>query len=286
MVGGYHVYRSVPYALDKGCAVLFSSQRRIHFETPVLTEAVIVKHQIVRRRLAGDVYAAPLCAPYKLNAFGARNVADVIGAACLLAKSEISFNGAPFALAAYSRVTVPAGIFAVVYVSAAYQGRVLAVRRDDFAENLCFKHCLSHKLFRLHAAPIVGKGAAVRRHCRKIGKCLAFFAHGERSVRVHSHRGVPLYNFKLLFKRRSAVGHRIEVRHGANVGISAVRRRKGACFNAFFIRKSRFSEMYVYITESREDNCIFYIRNTNGRSICGNVERSKLFSYEHSALVS
>ena len=51
-------------------------------------------------------------------------------------------------------------------------------------------------------------------------------------------------------RRGGAVRHGIEIRHGRDVGEAAVGRGKRAGPDRLFIRKSRFTKMYMHINET------------------------------------
>lgn len=88
----------------------------------------------MRRCFACHVHAAALGRADDLDAFPGRNVADVVGAARFLGKLYVARDLPPFALGADAAVPVGAGIRAVVDVTTAKQGVVLAVRGKDLAE--------------------------------------------------------------------------------------------------------------------------------------------------------
>ena len=51
-------------------------------------------------------------------------------------------------------------------------------------------------------------------------------------------------------QRGGAVRHGVEIRHGRDVGEAAVGRGKRAGPDRLFIRKSRFTKMYMHINET------------------------------------
>ena len=99
VVGRYHVYRAVFYALYESLFIFAASQRRVHLESPVLLHVLVAEHEIVRRGLAGHIDSVRLRLPYQLDALLCRDVADVICAARLLGESQVAFNLPVLALA-------------------------------------------------------------------------------------------------------------------------------------------------------------------------------------------
>lgn len=53
-------------------------------------------------------------------------------------------------------------------------------------------------------------------------------------------------------QRGGAVRHGVKIRHGRDVGEAAVGRGKRAGPDRLFIRKSRFTKMYMHINETRK----------------------------------
>ena len=91
------------------------------------------------------------------------------------------------------------------------------------------------------------------------------------------------YRAKLFFKMRNAVRHGIEIRHGAHRRITAVRRRRGARCDGFFIKKARLSEMNVHVAKSGKKNDI--IRNNgNKRSFAAITSDDSLYSFLYSVI--
>ena len=72
----------------------------------------------------------------------------------------------------------------------------------------------------------------------------------------------PMIN-NFLFKHDvfDTVGNRSEVWHWADVCVSSARRCRWTGFNCFFIRKTRFSQMYVYINKTGKNETIIKINN-------------------------
>ena len=62
--------------------------------------------------------------------------------------------------------------------------------------------------------------------------------------------GVAADDGKLLVQRVAAVGDGVQVRHARDVGEAAVRRGHGAGGDGLFIRKTRFTKMYMDINET------------------------------------
>ena len=220
----------------------------------------------MRRCFACHVHAAALGRADDLDAFLGRNVADVVGAARFLGKLHVACDLPPLALRADTAVPVGAGIRAVVDVTTAKQGVVLAVRGKDLAEMSALGHRLAHHALGLHAAPVVGKGDDVWCHARKVCKPLALFADRDRPIGMDMNEGVLLDERALERERFGAVGHGVQVRHGGNVSEAAVRGGQCAGTDGFLIRKSRLTKMNMNINETGKQN---HIRNINNNSIIG-----------------
>ena len=183
----------------------------------------------------------------------------MILAARFLCQPQIALYRPPLALGAYAPVAVQARILPAVDVSAPQQRIILAVGGDHLAYALRFGHRAAHKLFALHSPAVIREGYAIRRKARHIGQLLAPLADGYRRIRVNAYHRIPLDYIYLLLYIFYVVGHGIQIRHGADIGISPVRRRKRAAFDRFFIKKSRLSEMHMHITESRKNISIVEI---------------------------
>ena len=257
MVGRYHVYRAVFYALYESLFIFAASQRRVHLESPVLLHVLVAEHEIVRRGLAGHIDSARLRLPYQLNALLCRDVADVICAARLLRKAQVALDLLVFARARNAPVPVHSCVFAVVDISAEEQGVVLAVCGDYLAESFGGGHRLSHHFVILNAFSVVGECADLIRHALHIGELFAFFADGYRAVGQNFYRRAALYRVQLNLQMLRAVRHGVEVRHRADRRVSSVRRGGRAGSDGFFIRKTRLSEMHMNITKTGHNNISF-----------------------------
>ena len=206
VVGRDHVHRAVEDALDERLPVGLRAQGRVHLEAAVLAQVVLGQHEVVRCGLAGDVQPLRLRPADKRHALLGGHVAHMIGAACLAHQLEIALQLPPLTLAADALVPVGAGIRAVVDVTTAKQGVVLAVRGKDLAEMSALGHRLAHHALGLHAAPVVGKGDDVWCHARKVCKPLALFADRDRPIGMDMNEGVLLDERALERERFGAVG--------------------------------------------------------------------------------
>ena len=175
----------------------------------------------------------------------------MVGAARLAHQLEIALQLPPLALAADALVPVGAGIRAVVDVAAVQEGVVLAVRGDELAEARRLAHRGAHHIRILHAAAVVGKAGDIGCELLHVRKLPAAAVRGDRTVGRHVDDRIRADALQLGGKRLQTVRRRIQIGHGAHAAVSAVRRSKRAGRNGLLIRKTRLTEMYMYIYETR-----------------------------------
>ena len=180
----------------------------------------------------------------------------MVGAAGFAHKPEVALYLPPFALAANALVGVCARILAVVNIAAAQKLVYLAVGGDKLAKRLCLQHRLAHESIVLHAAAVVGESADELRRLLHFRKLSSLTLHAYRAVGQHVYHGVAPDYLKLLFKVLSAVRCGAQIRHRAHAGVAARRRRHAAGFYRLLIRKTRFSQMNVYICETGNNETI------------------------------
>ena len=174
----------------------------------------------------------------------------MVGAAGLFGEPEVPGDRAPLTLGADAAVAVGAGIRAVVDIAAVQEAVVFAVRGKDLTEAAALHHGLAHEAFRLHAAAVVGKRDDAWREPVKIREPLPFFAYRDGAVGMDVDERVFFDDRALHGQRGSAVRHGVEIRHGRDVGEAAVGRGKRAGPDRLFIRKSRFTKMYMHINKT------------------------------------
>ena len=80
---------------------------------------------------------------------------------------------------------------------------------------------------------------------------------------------------ELLAEMFRRVGNRLQIRHGADVGIAAVSCRTGSCGNRFLIRKARLTQMNMHISETGKQN------GTTNINFFGNVRKRIRTSVRH-----
>ena len=146
---------------------------------------------------------------------------------------------------------VGAGIRTVVDIAAVQEGVVLTVRGDELAETCRLAHRGAHHVRILHAAAVVGKAGDVGRELLHVRKLPAAAVRGDRTVGRHINDRIRADALQLGGKRLQTVRRRIQIGHGAHAAVSAVRRSKRAGRNGLLIRKTRLTEMYMYIYETR-----------------------------------
>ena len=250
VVRGDHVHGAVQDPFDKGLPVLRGAEGRVHLEAAVLLQIVLVQHQIVGGGLAADVQALPFCLPDQSHALLRGYVADVVGAASLPDQLQVPPDLAPFALGADPRVAVGFCVGSVVDIAAAEQAIVLAVGGDQLPEALRLRHGRPHHFIVLHAPSVVGEGDHPGRQLFQIGQSLSPLAQGDGAVGIDLHLRLGFDQGLLRGQVFRAVRHRVQIRHGADGGITAPGRRGGAGGYGFLIRKARLAQMYMYIAKA------------------------------------
>ena len=213
----------------------------------------LIKKQVVRRGLTGDVKPLGLGPADQLNALLGGDVANVVGASRFADQFQVARDGPPFTLGADALVSVRLGVFAVVNVAAVSEKIVLAVGDDDLAEALGLAHGGLHHLLGLHAAAVVRKAGHERCECLHVGKLLAALLLRDGTQGANVDQRALADGLQLGGEMLGRIGHGIEVWHGANAGVAAVRRRKRPGPDRLLIRKSRLAEMYVNIHKTGEN---------------------------------
>ena len=253
VVRGHGVDGAVAQALDERLAVLGAAQRGIHLEAAVLLEVVLAKAEVVRSRLAGHAHPAGLGPADELHALSAGNVADVVAAAGLLGELQVALDLAPFALRANALVAVGGGVAAVVDIAAAQQLVVLAVRGDDHALAGGDLHGAAHHGVVLHAAAVVGKGAAAALQRGNVHGLEPPAAARDGGVGEDLDAGVAVDDLLLLGEGLGTVGYGVEVWHGADGGVAAVCGRKRPGADGLLITLAGLAEMDVDIDKAGGD---------------------------------
>ena len=276
MVGGDHVDRSVQQSLQQCFAVGGGAQGGIHLEAPVLAECILVQHQVVRCRLAGDVDAICLGTPDQPDALAGGDVADMVGTARFAAQLNIARNGAVLAFGAYPAMSVGAGVPAVMNIPAVQEAVVLAVRGDHLAQPRRLAHDRPHHVRALHAPAVVRKRDRLRCHAGKVSRLRAALADRQRTVGVHGDAGIAADDVGLNPQVRRAVRHGIQIRHGADGGVTAACRRLRPRADGLLVRITRLPEVHMHITEAGQQG----IRNRTGQ-LAGSVRCFRLGHAPH-----
>ncbi len=201
------------------------------------------------------MYAALLRLPDDLDRFLRRHMAHMIVHTRFLGELHIPLHLLPFRCRVDADMLMRSCIFSVMDAPARSKlPVVLAMRRDQLPEPCSFNHRLPHDLFCLHACSVIRKSAYLRCQCLHLAKLTAALSLDcDGAEGIHMHQGVSVDDVLFDLQIFGCRWNRIQIRHGAYCGIAAVRRCLGACFYRFLIRKTGLSEMYMYITEARND---------------------------------
>ena len=145
---------------------------------------------------------------------------------------------------------VGAGVGPVVDIASAQERLVLAVGGDELAQPGRLLHGPAHQRRVLHAAAVVGEGADLRGQPRQIGQLPPRPLPADAAVGHHAHLRRVADARQLRGQVRRTVRRRGQVRHGADGGIAAPGRRRGARRDGLFIRKTRLTEVHMHIGET------------------------------------
>ena len=254
VVGRDAVDRPVEQPLKQGLPILRRAQRRVHLKAPVLLQRSLVEQQVVRRGLAADVHPAGLGLTDKGDALFRGDVADMVGAAGLLRELEVPGDLSPLALGADAPVAVGGGVGTVMDVAAAQETVVLAVGDDQFPERFGAQHGLAHPRVGLHAVPVVREGDDAGREPLEIRERLPLLPDRDRAVGVDADAGAAGDAGLFDGEMPKTVRHRVEVRHGAHVGVTAARGGAAAGLHRLFIRKARLAKMHMHIAKTGQQD--------------------------------
>ena len=121
---------------------------------------------------------------------------------------------------------------------------------DELAQGLGSVHGLLHLGRVLNPLAVVGKGHHLAGQPLQVRQGLPLLSHGDGPVGMDVDHRVPADEVQLGPQVRRAVRHRLEVGHGAHGGKASPGRRSGAGGNGLFVRKTRLTEMNMYIYET------------------------------------
>ena len=229
MVGGNHVDGAVLDARNQCLPVFCAAKGGIHFEAPILLQIPVVHNQIVGAGFAGNVHPLGLCLADKLYALLGGDVAYMVGAAGFPCQLQIPGNLPPLAFGADTPVAMGLGVSAVVDVAAPQQVVDLAVGHNHLAQCLGPEHGGGHHFLRLHPLAVIGEGDAVGGHALQVGQALALLPQGDGTVGVDMDAGIPVNELLLLLEVGRAVGDRVQVGHGAHIGVAPPGGGPAAC---------------------------------------------------------
>ena len=151
-----------------------------------------------------------------------------------------------------------------MYVAAPEEAVVLAVGYYQLTQPRRLCHGFPHHVRILYSSAVIGKCDGIVSHGSHGHQLPSHFSGSDGSVRIHRYDCVPVYNILLYFQGFRTVRHGIQVWHGAHCRKSACRRCPAAGSYSFFIRKSRFSEMHVYIAKTGKNIIFLMIKLSDG----------------------
>ena len=161
-------------------------------------------------------------------------------------------------------MAVGLGVSPVMDIAAVKETVVLAVGGDDLAEALGLLHGLTHHVLALDPPAVVGEARHIRSHGGKIRQGLALLPTSNGSVGGDADHRVFLDQGQLLGQGLPAVGDRAEVGHGADLGEAPPGSGASAGGNGLLIRKSRLSQMNMYINETGKNGGVMKVNDLGG----------------------
>ena len=245
-----HVDGAVQNTCDQRFLVFCRTDRGIHFESAVFLQHGIIHGQVVGCCFAGHIQTIFFRLTDQFHTFLCGNVADMIFHACFLHQFQVSFDLLPFAFGADTFMSVLFSIFTFVDISAEEQAVVFTVSSNDHVVAADFFHGFQHHFITLYAASVIGEGADMRSQFIDGCQCFAHFANSEGTIGYNFDAGCFADGFQLGLQIFHAVGSGVQVRHGAYCGVAAMCCCQCTCFDGFFIKKARLSEMYVNINKT------------------------------------
>ena len=130
---------------------------------------------------------------------------------------------------------------------------------------MIFFHGPAHQLRALHTAAVIGKACRQRRKKRKIGQFFTLLPPGDGRKGMNADHSLLLNQIELQVQVRRTIRHRIQIRHGKNIGISAPGRGGRAGADGFLIKKSRLSQMHMHIAKAGEYSNFFILETLRPR---------------------
>ena len=109
-------------------------------------------------------------------------------------------------------------------ITAAEQVIDLTVGNDHLTLRLGAEHCLAHHIVTLDTAAIIGKSADIRSHTFDISQRFALFTNRNGTVGIDMDAGITLDGGTLDIQVLHRVRYRVQVRHGADCGITTAGR--------------------------------------------------------------
>ena len=261
MVCGDHVDGAVQNPCDQCFLVFCRADRGIHFESAVFLQHGIIHGQVVRCCFAGHIQTVFFRLTDQSDTFLCGNVADMIFHAGFLHQFQVSFDLFPFAFGRDAFMSMLFGIFSLVDIAAEEQAVVFAVGCNDFVVTADFFHGLTHHFVVLHTASVIGEGANMLNDFVISRHFFAHFTNGDRAVGNDFDTGCFADGLQLGLQICHTVGGGVQIGHGAYCGITAVGRCQGACFDGFFIKKARLSQMYMNINKTGKYKQTAHIKN-------------------------
>ena len=250
MVCSDHVDGAVQNTCDQCFLVFCRTDRGIHFES-----AVFLQHGIIHGQVVGCCFACHIQTIFfrltdQFHTFLCGDVADMIFHACFLHQFQVSFDLLPFTFGADTFMSMLFSVFTFVDVAAEEQGVVFAVCCNDLVVAFDLFHGFQHHCVALYAASVIGKCTDMRVEFIKCSQCFAHFTDSKCAVGNNFDAGCFANGFQLGFQIFHAIGCRVQIGHGADCCVAAMSRCQSTCFDGFFIKKARLSQMYMNINKT------------------------------------
>ena len=227
VTGDDDINRAVGNAADQRQPVFFAAQRRRQLgEGAVVFDIVLVEHEMRRRNAAGDFQAAGFGGAHRVNAFGRRNLRDVVAAAGQFDQPQVAVDHRRFRRCRNAGQAEPRRQLALMHDAGALQILIHGVLHDERVKGRGIGQGAAHGQ-RVHdGAVAVGEGDSPGlAQQADFGHPLALAAARQRRHRVHADNGRVAGAPRNEIDQRRIVDHRIGVRHGDDGGDAAGRRR-------------------------------------------------------------
>ena len=245
-----HVNGAIQDTFDQCFLIFFGTDGRVHFEASVFLQHGIVHCQVVGCCFTCHIQTVCFCLTDQFYTFFCGDVAYVIFHACFLYQFQIAFDLFPFAFGTDAFMSMRLSVSTLVDVAAVEQGIVFAVGCNDHVVAFDFFHGRQHHFIVLYAASVIGKCTDMRCQFIKCCQCFTHFTDCQCAIGNNFNACSFADGFQLGFQVFHTVGCRVQIWHGAYCSVAAVCCCQSACLDGFFIKKARFSQMYMNINKT------------------------------------